>query len=201
MKEYFIYFITIGPVVYFITIVVFDLLLRGFAPFLPSRPWVVEALLREITIKKENPKFVAFSTGRSGFFHALEKKYPNAELVAVEPSFFPFIISKAQGFIRRTKMKVVYQEIHRVYVKDADLIYSHLNPDGIRQVDSKFKFECKPGALVISTGFNMPALKAKKEVSLEDRKGRLDFLSKNQKLFQRSGQKFKKEKKAYFYEI
>lgn len=201
MKDYLIYGLIFGPIFYFITIVIFDLLLRGFAPFLPSRPWVVEKLLSEIDIKKKNPKFIAFSTGRSGFFHALGKKYPDAELLAVEPSIFPYIISKVQAFIRRTRIKVIHQKIHRVDVKDADLIYSHLDPDGIRQVDSKFKFECKPGALVISTGFNMPVLKAKKEVSLEDRKGKFDFLSKNQKLFQRSSKRFKKEKKAYFYEI
>ena len=59
MQDYFIYGIIIVPVSYFITIIIFDLLLRGFAPFLPSRPWVVEKLLGEIDIKKKNPKFIS----------------------------------------------------------------------------------------------------------------------------------------------
>src|SRR3989339_5522 len=110
MQDFIIYGIVIAPVVYFITIIIFDLLLRGFAPFLPSRPWVVEQLLGEIKINKKNPKFIAFSTGRSGFFHALEKRYPDAELIAVENNVFPYIISKIQGLIRRTRIKVTYQK-------------------------------------------------------------------------------------------
>jgi hypothetical protein len=91
--------------------------------------------------------------------------------------------------------------VYRVDVKDFDLIYCHLNPDELRDLGSKFKFECRPGTIIISTGFNIPYLNPSKVVPLEDRKGRLDFLSKNQKLFQSKAKKYKKEKKAYFYEI
>jgi hypothetical protein len=189
------------PIGYFLTVFLFDLLLRGFAPFLPSRPWVVEQILSELELEKENPVCVAFSSGRSGFFYALEKKYPNGKFVGVEEHLFSFFVSKVQSLIRRTNIKVVRQPMHRVYLKEVDFIYSHLSPATMRGIGRKMKFECKRGARIVSTGFNYANLEAKKVIDLPDRRGRLDWLSRNQKLFSRKSQQFKKEKKAYFYEI
>ncbi len=186
---------------YFFTVFVFDLLLRGFAPFIPSRPWVVEQLMAEIDLKKENPTFLAFSSGRSGFFYALSKRYPHSIMVGIEPSFFPYLVAKVQGYLRFRRLVIYRQKIHRVDVSQADFIYSHLYPKKLRGLGKKLKFECQPGTIIVSTGFNIPYLEPFKIVDLPDRKGRLDWLSKNQELFQSKRKRFKKEKKAYFYEI
>lgn len=193
----------LAVIIFFITDFIFRLLLRGFAPFIPSRPWVVDELLREMELpkNKKNPNLLAFSSGRSGYFHTLEKKYPQARLVAVEPSFFPYLVAKFQGFLRKTRIKIIHKPVHAVEVKGFDFIYSHLYPDKMEDLGPKLKFECDPGTQVVSTGFNIPRLVAKKTVSLPDRKGRLDFLSRNQRLFQSKRKKYKKEKKAFFYEI
>jgi len=197
----FLIIIVLAIPIYFITIFIFDLLLRGFAPFIPSRPWVIDEIMNELDLGNRNKKFIAFSTGRSGFMHALEKKYPEAEFIAIEPSFFPFIVSRLQILLRKTKIKVYFKKIHHVDVSDADFIYSHLYPDRMEGLGPKLKFECKSGAKVVSTGFNIVHLKPYKIVELPDRKGKLDFLSKNQNLFQKRSKKYKKEKKAFFYEI
>ena len=186
---------------YFIVSFVFDLLLRGFIPFIPSRPWVVSQVLRELEIPQAKPKMIAFSAGRSGFFRALEKKYPEATLTAIEPDLFPFLVAKVQSFIRRTKIKVIRQPIHRVDVKNADFIYSHLYPDKMRGIGAKLKFECRAGTQIVSTGFAFRTLSSKKVIDLPDIKGKFSWLSKNQNFFQRKSKKFKKEKKAFFYEI
>ncbi len=193
--------IILVPIGYFLTVFLFDLLLRGFAPFLPSRPWVVEQILKELKLEQEAPSCIALSSGRSGFFYALEKKYPKGKFIGVEPHLFSYFVSKVQSLIRRTNIQVIHQPIHRVYFKEADLIYSHLNPTTMRGIGRKMKFECRSGAMIVSTGFNYANLEAKKIIDLPDRKGKLDWLSKNQKLFTRKSQEFKKEKKAYFYEI
>jgi hypothetical protein len=179
----------------------FDILLRGFAPLIPSRPWVVEEIMSAVELKKENPVCLAFSTGRSGFFHALEKKYPQAEYIAIEPSLFPFLVSWAQTLVRYTKIKVYHKKIHHVKVKQADFIYVHLYPDAMRGLGRRLKFECRPDTVIISAGFSLQDLEPKEVISLEDRRGKLDWLSKNQKLFQRKSKKFKKENKAYVYVI
>jgi hypothetical protein len=187
---------------YFALIFIFDLLLRGFYPFIPSRPWVVEQLMVEIKLRENKAiKVLAFSSGRSGFFYSLREKYPKAELIGYEHSLFPFLVAKTQNLIRRSKIEVRKSMIHRVEVADADFIYCHLNPDQMRDLGKKFKFECRPGTKIVSTGFNIPFLEPVKIIELPDKKGRFNFLSKNQNLFQSKRKKFKKEKKAYFYEI
>ncbi len=187
---------------YFVLIFIFDLLLRGFHPFIPSRPWVIEQLMPEIQLRKEESiKLLAFSSGRSGFFYSLGQKYPSAKLFGYEHSFFPFFVAKVQNFIRRTKIIIKKSAIHRVNVSDVDFIYCHLNPDQMRDLGKKFKFECRAGTKIVSTGFNIPFLEPVKIIDLPDKIGRFNFLSKNQNLFQSKKKKFKKEKKAYFYEI
>lgn len=198
---YLIYGLVFGGAGYFVIVFIFDLLLRGFAPFIPSRPWVVRQLYREFELKKKNGTVIALSSGRSGFLHFLEKKYPDCAFIGVESGLFPYLVAKLQTSIRKTKIKAVRLATYRVDVSGADLIYSHLYPDDMRDLGKKLKFECRPGTIVISTGFIIPGLEPKKIVDLPDQPGRFEFLSKNQKLFQRKSRKYKKEKRAYFYEI
>ncbi len=202
MSSYIIPIILFAIPGYFILIFIFDILLRGFYPFIPSRPWVVEQLMVEIELKEDRAtKILAFSSGRSGFFHSLGQKYPKAELVGYEQNIFPFLVAKTQQFVRRTKMDIRKSLIHRTDVSQVDFIYCHLYPDKMRDLGKKLKFECKSGTKIVSTGFNIPFLNPVKIIELPDKAGRFNFLSKNQNLFQSKRKKFKKEKKAYFYEI
>lgn len=180
---------------------VFDLLLRGFVPFFPSRPWVVDQITKELDIRPNKPLCIALSCGRSGFFYALRKRYPKATLIGIEPNLFPYVVAKVQIWIRKGGIKIIRQPVNRVNVKKADFIYSHLYPEKMDGLGEKLKFECRTGTKIVSTGFNIPHLEPIKVIDLPDRKARYDFLSKNRNLFQSKRKKWKKEKKAYFYEI
>lgn len=188
-------------VVFFLTSFFFDLLLRGFHPFIPSRPWVVAQIMAELKLPPHISKIYGFSSGRSGFLRALEKKYPNAELVGFETKFFPFLVARVQLMLRRTRIKVRWSKIHHIDVRGVDFIYCHLYPDDMKDLGRKLKFEARRGTQIVSTGFHIPHLPFYKEVDLPDQKGRLDFLSKNQNFFQSKHTKHRKQKKAYFYEI
>ncbi|MCK5211308.1 hypothetical protein KAJ89_01275 [Candidatus Parcubacteria bacterium] len=201
MLSYIIPGVIVIVIVYFTARFLFDILLRGFLPFIPSRPWVVEQIINEFDLPVGKQNCIAFSTGRSGFFHALERKYPQAKLTAIEPNLFPFLVSWVQTLVRETKINVVREEVFRVNVRDADFVYCHLYPNDLRGMGKKFKFECRPDTIIVSTGFNIMNLNLDKAIPLEDRRGKLDWLSKNQKLFQRKSKKFKKENKAFFYKI
>lgn len=155
--------------------------------------------MSNIEIPQADPVLIALSTGRSGVFFAMEKKYPTAKMTGVEHYILPYLVAKVQSSIRPTRIRVIKSALHRVDVKDADFIYCHLEPDELRDLGAKFKFECKPGAQIVSTGFNIPYLTPKKVIDLPDRKGRLDWMSKN--FFTSKQKKFKREKKAYVYEI
>ena len=201
MSYYLIFGIPALAIIYILVKFLFHFLLRGFSPFIPSRPWVVEQIMSELEIPQKNPKLLALSSGRSGFFRALEMKYKKAELCGVEPYLFSFLAAKVQKIIRHSRIKIIRQTIYHVDYRNADFIYCHLYPDQMDALGPKLKFECKPGTQIVSTGFNIVHLKPTKVVDLPDHKGRLDWLSKNQKLFQLKKNKHRKEKKAYFYEI
>ena len=202
MSSYIVPIILFAVPGYFILVFIFDLLLRGFHPFIPSRPWVTEQLMPEIILKKNRPiEILAFSSGRSGFFYSLGSKYPKAKLFGYEQNLFPFLVAKVQAFIRQTDIEIKRSAVHRTDVSKVDFIYCHLYPDKMRDLGKKLKFECRSGTKIVSTGFNIPFLDPVKIIELPDKKGRFSFLSKNQNLFQSKRSKYKKEKKAFFYEI
>lgn len=190
---------------YFVTVILFDLLMRGFAPFVSSRPWVVFKILREINIKPKS-NIISLGCGKSGLLHSIELNYQDiGKLTGVEYSFFPYLISKLQSIIRfNSKIKVEHAtSLYRVDVRDADLIYCYLDVELVRDLGKKFKFDCRPGTQIISNGYLIPGLEAKKvmEVSADESKGRMAYLSRDRSLFKASRKKSKKENKIFFYEI
>lgn len=202
----FIYLLGFLLVLYYLVILIFDFILRGFVPFITSRPWVVTQLNEELEKLKINnfPRFKAISigAGRSGFFASLEKKYPEASLEGHEKTLLHYILSKIQAFVRRTKIKIKRsQHYHRVDVDNADLIYCYVSSSkSLRELGDKFKFECKQGTIIISNGFVIPFIEVKKIIELSDVRGRYSFLSKNRFLLKKN-KRANKENKAYLYII
>jgi len=190
-------------VVFIITKQLFNFIFRGFAPFTVSRPWVLAQLSEEVESYNLRPGSVVYSigTGRSGFLHAIEKKHPTFECVGIERDVLPFILSYLQAVVQRTKIKVRRVDLRRIDVSKADVVYIKLDLSELRGLDKKLKFECKPGAKILSNGFVIPGLNYKKIIELDSRKGRFSFLAKDRELFKASSKKSKKQNKVYVYEI
>jgi hypothetical protein len=187
---------------------VFDIILRGFAPFISSRPWVVKQVLSELDGLPINnlPRSViyAFNCGRSGFTFALQKKYPQSRIIGYEKRLYPYIVARVQAVIRMSQIKIIRsRHFHRAYVKDADLIYSHIaDLKTIREMGEKFKFECQPGTLILSNGFIMPSLAPFKTLELLNAaEGRFGFLATDRNIFFINSKKTKKENKIFFSKI
>ncbi len=186
---------------YFVVIFIFSVLLRGFAPFISSRPWVIKQIVDEIDLKP-GAKAYSLGSGKSGFLYAIGKKYPQTNLIGVEFLLLPFLSSKIQVFLRRSKIMVIFKrELREMNIKDADLIYCYLDVDVLKDLSKKFKFECKPETQIISNGFVVPGLKLVKTIELTEKKGRFSFLLKNRKIWTPKRKRSKKENKVYFYEI
>ncbi len=203
LQEILIY-LGIAVVVYYVSMAIFDFILRGFVPFIASRPWVVEQVndhLKTLTIRNL-PHFKALSlgSGRSGFFASLEKKYPEAELEGHEKGLLYFSLSWLQSLVKRSRIKVRRsRHFHRVSVSDVDLIYCYApSSETIRELGDKFKFECKPGTIILSNGFVIPFLDINDTIELSDTRGRYSFLSKNRFLLKKN-KRANKENKVYVY--
>lgn len=188
---------------YFLIRFTFDLLLRGFAPVISSRPWVIQTLIDELKKDKikENPVFYSLSCGKSGFLYFVGKSFPNATLIGVEHDFFPYILEKLQVAIRLLDIRVIYHKtLYNLDVSRASVIYCYLGVEYLRELPKKFKFECKPGTLIISVGFPIPNLPEKKVLEISQQQGRLHFLSKR-KLLSSKKKEAKRPHMIYIYQI
>lgn len=199
-------YIGIAIVIYYVSIMIFDFILRGFSPFITSRPWLVDQIndyLKNVRINN-SPGFkgVSLGSGRSGFFASIERKHPDAKLEGYEKGILYFVLSWFQMLVKRSNIKVKRSHhFHRVKVSDADLIYCYApSSKTIRELGDKFKFECRPGTVIISNGFVVPFLNITETIEINELKSRYAFLSKN-RFFLKKNKRANKENKIYVYII
>lgn len=178
---------------------IFDILFRGFAPFISSRPWVIKQMLDEIKKMGLNWNFqvISIGSGRSGLLHAIEKEFPKVECIGVDDAIWPVFVSRLQVFFHRSAIKVRRQELRRIDVSKADLIYCKLDLVKLREFEKKFKFECKPGAVVLSNGFVIPNMPVTRVIDLERKKGRFSYFFGDTK--KSKAKKNKEENKVFVY--
>ena len=147
----------------------FNIIFRGFAPFISTKGRVILKILGEIDYNRDKAKVYELGCGKAGFLRALEKKKPNWEYIGVEGSILPWLIAKIQTSLNHSKIKVLEKNLFHVNLADADLIYCYLNVEMMKKLEKKFKKECKSGAKIISYVFTMPNLQPEKVVELEDK--------------------------------
>lgn len=146
----------------FFTMEFFNIVFRGFAPFIATRKKIIDQILAEMSIK-EDATIIELGCGGAGFLRAVRQKYPKANLIGVEYSFLPFVIAKIQNAIGGTKIDIRKKNFFNVDVTQADVVYCYLNVGTMEKLEPKLKSECKDGAQIISFTFSLPNTKPEKE--------------------------------------
>lgn len=147
----------------FFAVQFFNILFRGYAPFVSSNPEVIRQILEEINLS-ENDKVYELGCGKAGFLHALSEKYPKVEVIGVENSPLPYLIAKIQKAFKRDKIKIKFKNLFKTNITDADLVYCYLNIKTMKRLKEKFEKECKPGAKIVSYTFEIPGFKPEKVI-------------------------------------
>lgn len=130
----------------------YGILFRGYAPLVSTKTAVLEKIIREISLVP-GAKVFELGAGNAGFLRAVEKKFPTSILTGIEYSFWPWLTTKLQLGWRKSKIKMVRSDLFKMNLKETDLIYCYLNPKMMRDLESKFKDECRPGTQIISQAF------------------------------------------------
>ena len=158
----------------FFTVQFFNILFRGYAPFIATRRKILAKIIKEVEMSQDATVY-ELGCGRAGFLHALRKKYPRAKLVGIEYAFLPYVLARVQNSFARGKLEVRKKNIFGVDLNKPDIIYCYLNPGTMLTLEKKFTNECKEGAVVISYQFPLLNLKPDKVVRIDNGKNRVYF--------------------------
>lgn len=157
----------------FFLVQAYNMIFRGYAPFLATKSVALRRLLGELKIKKD-AKVYELGAGRAGFLRMLRKQYPKMKLIGVEYSFFPWLIGRLQSAIGRGSIEFVRANILKVDLKDADLVYCYLNVKTMNKLEEKLGHELRAGAQVVSYQFPLPSKEPEKVIDLGE-EGKLFF--------------------------
>jgi len=149
----------------FFTVQFFNIIFRGFAPFISTRPAVIGRILSELK-PAEGAVVYELGCGQAGFLRALRRRYPKIKLVGIEYSFLPYLVAQIQNSLFGTKLILRKQNIFQADLGEADIIYCYLNPPTMQKLEGKFKQECKAGVQIVSYQFPLTTVAAEKTIEV-----------------------------------
>lgn len=166
---YFLFFLSLVLffILLFLAVQFFNILFRGYAPFISTHRKVLEKALTEINLKPNDHVF-ELGCGDAGFLRALEEKYPKAKYTGIEYSFLPYLITLFQLALKKSKIKIKKINFFKVALDDANLIYCYLNISMMKKLEKKFKAECKKGTKIVSLNFPLPNTTPDKLVQVDN---------------------------------
>ncbi|RLC39064.1 hypothetical protein DRH27_00665 [Candidatus Falkowbacteria bacterium] len=139
----------------------FNILLRGFAPFIATRSGIIDKIVNELKLSREDVVY-ELGCGKAGFLRVMRRHYPKNKLVGIEYLYTPYFISRIQNSFLKNKLIIKRENIFKADIGKADFIYCYLNILAMKKLSPKFARECKPGCLVISFQFLIPEKDAQK---------------------------------------
>jgi 16S rRNA A1518/A1519 N6-dimethyltransferase RsmA/KsgA/DIM1 with predicted DNA glycosylase/AP lyase activity len=145
----------------FFVIQFYNMVFRGFAPFISSTKGLVKKILESIEVKAGS-KIYELGSGKATFLREAEKKFPDSQFIGIEYSFLPYLLSRIQLSLTKSKIKIKKENIFKTDLHEADIIYCYLNIKTMAELEKKFISECKPGAQIISNVFQLPNQTAEK---------------------------------------
>jgi len=150
-------------VLVFMSVQFYNVIFCGYAPFISSNPKVIARLMSELNLKNGG-KVYELGCGKAGFLGAVSQKLPNADCVGIENSPWPYLRAKIQASMSQGNIRIINEDMFKVNLKDANLIYCYLNTGMMGKLEKKFKVECRPGTQLISNAFPLPNAKPTKVI-------------------------------------
>ena len=135
--------------------------------FIFTKQKVIDVIVTDLRINASATVY-ELGCGTSSFLRQVRGKYPKANLVGIEYSFLPYLISRVINVIKNNNIKIIKENFLKINFKQADVVYCYLGRDIMKRLESKFRQECKSGALIISYQFPLPKIKSFKVVNVSE---------------------------------
>ncbi|OIO07521.1 hypothetical protein COX68_01265 [Candidatus Falkowbacteria bacterium CG_4_10_14_0_2_um_filter_41_15] len=149
-----------------------NIVFRGFAPFVKANQEVIDIIIDNIKPTKGQVIY-ELGAGTANFLRGLEAKYPEAKLIGIENSFYPYLLAKAKLRKLQSRIDLRRENLYKTDLHGASFIYCYLIPTMMPKLSEKIQKECRPGTIVISYIFSIPNLPIHK--TIETKGGNIYF--------------------------
>ncbi len=158
--------IILGIVIVLIAVDFFNTIFRKYPPLFTTRGNAISGLLKEINLLP-NHIFMELGSGKADVSIAVARRYPNAKYIAVENTWFPYLIARLR--LLGTKLAITFrrENMFATDISQADYIYCYLSFSMMEKLLPKFEHEAKNGLIVISYIFQFPNITPYKVVEIE----------------------------------
>lgn len=151
----------------FLIVQFFNVVFRGYAPFIPSQKKALQAAIKELSMQDDGIIY-ELGCGTAGFLRLAREKYNQARLIGIEYSFLPYVIAQIQNSLSKSRLQILKKNFFNVNLSDANVIYCFLNVKQMKELKIKLEKECKPGTVLISYSFSLPGKNPEKTIETEN---------------------------------
>jgi hypothetical protein len=130
---------------------------RTQVPFYPSRPaaWSAVATL----LPQDRPvKFIDIGSGIGGLVLNLAGRRPDSEFVGIELAPLAWLISSLRAHIGGSRGHFVRGDYTHLDLAQYDVVFAYLSPAAMPDLWHKASAEMRPGSLLLSYEFSIPAM-------------------------------------------
>jgi len=133
---------------------IFSLPFARGVPYVPAKNKNLKNIFKKFEWNKDS-KIVDLGCGDGRVLRVFERLgYKN--LYGYEINLWPYLICKIKNFFQRSEIKVQLKNFEKVDLGQFDVVFCYLLNSYLRKLKSKFEEELKPGARLISYGFEIP---------------------------------------------
>lgn len=148
--------------IFLMSVPIFLLLLAGtfivhiffLIPYVPTKQRVVKKMVEMARLKK-NDTVYDLGCGDGRILIAAEKEH-RVRGVGFEIAPLIYLLVKIKKWLTRARFEVRFQNLFKVNLRKADVIFCYLLPEAMEKIAQKIKKECKKGTRIVSQTFHLP---------------------------------------------
>jgi len=124
-----------------------------------------------------NARVIDLGHGFGGMVLALARARRDLRVEGLESAPIPFALSRLRSFLTPPpNARLIYGNFWRRSLEPYDVVYAFLSPVPMQALYAKARAEMRPGTLLVSNSFPVPARAAEDVKILEDRRGTRLFI-------------------------
>jgi hypothetical protein len=129
---------------------------RTQVPYYPSTPAVWDAV-RQLLPDDRSLQLIDIGSGLGGLVLYLARQRPLAHCVGIELAPFPWLASWLRAKLVRSPARFLLGDYERLDFAQYDMVFAYLSPAAMGALWRKAAAEMRPGAMLVSYEFGLPA--------------------------------------------